>query len=139
MSRRNCTRAASSALGKLTINRNIGSGGKGLGAKRPWFLLLLLTTVAPAIAQNVNVLTYHNDNARTGQDLKEASTNLVPSTVNSKSFGKLFVLPADGKVDAEPLYMSGVAIPGRGTHNVLFVATEHDSVYAYDANTEAKL
>ena len=157
MSRRNSTKSGGSALSKLTIKllpRSLGGFPvhatiasflkndrtlTGPRAKQSWLPLLLLTAMAPAAAQNVNVLTYHNDNARTGQDLKEGNTNLLPSTVNSKSFGKLFVLPADGKVDAEPLYMSSVAIPGRGTHNVLFVATEHDSVYAYDADTEAKL
>jgi hypothetical protein len=82
---------------------------------------------------SANVLTYHNDIARTGLDPNE--TILTPSNVNSSSFGLLFVDSVDGKVDAEPLYMAGVAIPGRGTHNVVFVATEHDSVYAFDADS----
>ena len=77
-----------------------------------------------------NVLTYHNDNARTGQALHE--TILTPDNVNVGSFGKLFVVPFDGKVDAEPLYASGI----RG-HNLLVVATEHDSVYALDADNGA--
>jgi len=79
------------------------------------------------------VLTYHNDNARTGQALQEEI--LGPDNVNTNHFGKLWVLPADGKVDAQPLYAAGIAIPGKGARNVLFVATEHDSVYAYDADS----
>src|SRR5215472_18548950 len=79
-----------------------------------------------------DVLTYHNDNARTGQNLSETILNLA--NVNSSSFGLLFTVPADGKVDAQPLYASNVAIPGQGTHNVLIVASENDSLYAYDAD-----
>ncbi len=84
-----------------------------------------------------DVLTYHNDNARSG--LNAGETTLAPGNVNASTFGKLFVDAVDGKVDAQPLYKAGVAIPGQGTHNVLFVATEHDSVYAFDADTGAKL
>ena len=82
-------------------------------------------------------LTYHNDNARTGQALAE--TILTPSSVNSTQFGKLFQVNVDGKVNAQPLYASAVTIPSQGTHNVLFVATEHDSVYAFDADSGTQL
>ncbi len=95
--------------------------------------VLTLEEFEPRIQPSVDVLTYHNDNARTGQDLSEPF--LTPANVNSSTFGKLFVLPVDGKVDAQPLYVASVAIPGKGTHNVLFVATEHDSVYAFDADS----
>src|SRR3569832_1602056 len=74
----------------------------------------------------VDVVTYHNDNARTGWNSKE--TVLTLANVNSTTFGKLFTLSAEGKVDAEPLYVSGVAIPGQGVHNVLIVSSEHDTV-----------
>src|ERR1041385_6262583 len=93
-------------------------------------LLLFLCPISRTMAQDV--LTYHNDNARTGQNLNE--TTLNSSNVNVNNFGKLFILSADGKVDAQPLYVSGLTISGT-THNVVFVATEHDTVYAYDADT----
>lgn len=87
----------------------------------------------PAVGQNV--LTYHNNNARTGLDNKE--TQLTLTNVNYNTFGLQFILPADGLVDAQPLFASAV-IKGV-THNVVFVATEHDSVYAYDADSGAAL
>jgi hypothetical protein len=87
--------------------------------------------VASAFSQNV--LTYHNNNARSG--LNAAETTLTLSNVNSASFGKLFTLTVDGLVDGEPLYLSAVPIPGNGTHNLLIVVTENDSVYAFDADT----
>jgi outer membrane protein assembly factor BamB len=84
----------------------------------------------------VNVLTYHNDNARTGQNLNE--TTLTPANVNPAKFGKLTFLSVQGLVDAQPLYVSNLSIAG-APHNVLYVATEHDLVYAFDADTFAQL
>jgi hypothetical protein len=95
---------------------------------------LTVTAVPPA---GTDVLTYHNDIARTGQNLTE--TVLTTSNVNSTTFGKLGFYSVDGLVDAEPLYASSVPIPGNGTHNVLIVSTEHDSVYAFDADSGATL
>jgi outer membrane protein assembly factor BamB len=83
------------------------------------------------------VLTFHNDNARTGQNLNE--TTLTLSNVNSSSFGKIFVITVDGKVDAQPLYVPKLAIPNQGTHNVVLVVTEHGSVYDFDADTGTQL
>jgi len=83
--------------------------------------------------QMTDVLTYHNDNARTGQALHEQI--LTPANVNTSHFGLLWILSADGLVDAQPLYAAGISIPGNGEHNVLIVATEHDSVYAFDADS----
>ena len=86
----------------------------------------------PPGTTGTDVTTYHNDTARTGQNLTE--TILTPSNVNSSSFGKLFVINVDGRVDAQPLYVAQVSIPSQGTHNVLYVATEHGSVYGFDAD-----
>jgi hypothetical protein len=80
----------------------------------------------------LNVLTYHNDTYRSGQNLQE--TTLTPANVNTSTFGKLFSVPVDGQIYTQPLYLSGVSIPGNGTHNVIYVATEHDGVFAYDAD-----
>ena len=83
-----------------------------------------------------DVLTYHNDTMRTGQNLTE--TVLTPSNITSSAFGLLRVLPADGLVDAAPLIVSGLSIGG-SSHNVVYVASEHDSVYSYDADSGAAI
>jgi len=82
---------------------------------------------------DVDVVTYHYDNLRSGQNSKE--TMLTPANVTSAKFGLLGSLGVDGKVDAQPLYLSGVSIPNQGTKNVLYVVTEHDTVYAFDADS----
>jgi hypothetical protein len=96
-------------------------------------LLILSLVSAFTTASATDVVTYHNDNYRSGHNAKE--TILTLSNVNSGSFGKLFTLPVDGVIDAEPLYLSGVSIPLKGVHNVVYVVTENDSVYAFDADT----
>ena len=84
-----------------------------------------------AVTDLTGVFTYHNDLARTGQNLSEYA--LTPTTVSSGQFGKRWSCPLDGAAYAQPLYVANLSIGG-GTHNVLIVATEHDSVYAFDAD-----
>jgi hypothetical protein len=94
-------------------------------------------TVNAAGPATTDVLTYHDDIARTGQNLSE--TTLTLGNVNSGTFGKLAFYSMDGRVDAEPLYASNVAVPNNGTHNLVIAATENDSVYALDANSGATI
>src|ERR1700719_4186875 len=85
-----------------------------------------------ASASSIDVVTYHYDNLRTGENTNEAI--LTPMNVNSTKFGKLGEFAVVGKVDAQPLYLSNLSISG-GTKNVLYVATEHGCVYAFDADS----
>jgi hypothetical protein len=96
---------------------------------------LATLTVNPATTSpsSVDVITYHYDNLRSGQNINE--TTLTPANVNQTTFGKLGSFNVDGRVDAQPLYLSNVAIPNVGTKNVLYVVTEHDSVFAFDADS----
>jgi hypothetical protein len=98
-------------------------------------IVLLVSFLRPCVSQTVSVLTQHNDLTRDGANPNEEV--LTTSNVNEASFGKLFSLPVDGFVFAQPLYVSQVSIPNQGTHSVLYVATEHDSVYAFDADSAA--
>ena len=102
--------------------------------KFKWLALAAVLLAASRVLAT-DVLTYHNNNARTG--LNDRETILTPVNVNQGSFGLLFNLSVDGKVDAQPLYISSVPIHGLGRKNVVIVATEHDSVYAFDADSGA--
>jgi hypothetical protein len=126
-----------------SIDRNRDSGARsgsfcggcllriGRSASVSLFRLICFSFCAALVSSATDVVTYHNDIARTGQNLHE--TILTTSNVKSSLFGKLFIFPVDGVIDAEPLYLSAVSIPGKGTHNVVYTVTENDSVYAFDA------
>jgi hypothetical protein len=97
------------------------------------FLFLGAAVAAAALAQPA-VLTAQYDNSRSGANVGE--TVLTPRNVNTESFGKRFAMTVDGDVHAQPLYVPRLDIPGKGVHDVVFVATERDSVYAFDAAAE---
>jgi uncharacterized protein (TIGR03437 family) len=99
------------------------------------FRILAIALGACTLAAQSSVVTYHNDNARTG--LYPNETLLTPANVKAGQFGRRFILPVDGSVYAQPLYLPRVKIAGKGLRNVLFVATSHDSLYAFDADDES--
>ena len=114
--------------GPFTAFRAVSSRIKSL----PLLFSLALSALSPSLAHaQTDVLTQHNDNARTGQNLTE--TILTPASVSSGKFGKLFTQTVDGHVFAQPLIATNLTINGK-TRNVLYVVTEHDSVYAFDAD-----
>jgi outer membrane protein assembly factor BamB len=125
---------ASGAAGAGTATGGSGAGSSGATGSGSGSAGMSSDGTAMAITHDV--LTYHNDIGRTGQNLNE--TILTPANVNATTFGKVGFFAADGKVDAQPLFVESLAIAG-GTHNVLYVVTEHDSVYALDADSGTQL
>jgi hypothetical protein len=124
------TTAATTAADEGTTFSVVVSNAQGSASSSPATL-----HIGPAPVRT-DVVTLRNDPGRTGQNLTESALTLT--NVNSDSFGLLHNLPVDGKVDAQPLYLSQLTISG-AAHNVVFVATEHDSVYAFDADSAAQL
>jgi hypothetical protein len=96
----------------------------------------LSVVTGAATQRGADVTTYKNDLSRSGQNPSESV--LTPTTVTSSNFGLLRMLPVDGRVDAQPLYLSQLSAAG-GSFNAVFVATEHDSVYAFDSDSGAVL
>ena len=96
-------------------------------------LTLFLVISTFSLRAQVSVTTQHNDISRTGQNTSEVV--LTPTNVKSGSFGKLYTASVDGAIYAQPLYLPNVTFPSVGTHNVVFIATEHDSIYALDADS----
>jgi hypothetical protein len=120
------TAAANATTGSTTVTFT------GASSSLTHTATLALTVNAAPPPPGVDVTTYHYDNARDGLNANE--TTLTLNNVNSTSFGKIGFFSVDGKVDAEPLYLSQLTINGEA-HNVLYAVTEHDSVYAFDADT----
>lgn len=121
---------APSTTGTITIQ------GTGTGTSGPITATASLPFAISIPPSPNDVTTYHNDLARTGQNLNESTLTL--SNVNSSTFGKINFLSTDGKVDAQPLYVQNLLIGGQ-KHDVVYVETEHDSVDAFDADTGSKL
>ena len=127
------TTPATSAADNGALFAVVVSNAAGSATSNSAKLTVTVTSPSPA---GTDVLTYKNDPARTGENLKESI--LTPASVSAATFGLLRTLSVDGKVDAEPLYLSHLAI-GASVHDVVFVATESDSVYAFDADSGAVL
>jgi uncharacterized protein (TIGR03437 family) len=102
--------------------------------RRPLTPLVALGVLLPCVPHSqVSLTTYRNNLARSGENLQE--TILTPSNVTPVQFGKVFSHPVDGQVYAQPLYLPSVFIPAKGIHNVVFIATAHDTIYAFDADS----
>ena len=104
---------------------------KGAILIRSSIVLAIIAAVVPPAWSQINVLTHHNDNRRTGANLQE--TQLTVANVK-QNFGKLWTLFADGQIVAQPLYVSGLKVDGKGTFNAVIVSTMHNTIYAYDAD-----
>ncbi|HUA92453.1 MAG TPA: hypothetical protein VL991_07785 [Terracidiphilus sp.] len=127
------TAAGSAGAGTATVQFTGTSGSLSHSAS---LALTVNAATAPPPTGSVDVVTYHYDAGRTGLNPNE--TTLTPANVTSAQFGLLRVLSVDSKVDGQPLYLSNLTVGGQA-QNVVFAVTEHDSVYAFNADTGAQL
>jgi hypothetical protein len=128
------TASASAASGTATVS--FAGTSASLSHTTTFALTVGSGSTAPPPSSTVDITTYHVDLGRTGLNPNE--TTLTPSNVTSATFGLLRTLPVDGHVDGQPLYLSALTI-GAQTHNVVYAVSEHDSVFAFDADTGAQL
>ncbi len=118
------------AQGRSTIVAELATS---LGTIRTAAQLSVVSATSPLSG----VYSYRYDDRGTGRNRFE--TILKPQNVNSRTFGKLFAAPVDGYVYAQPLYIANVAVSGKGTHNVVYVATENNTIFAIDADSGKEL
>jgi hypothetical protein len=118
------TSANSGEQFRVTVTNSAGNVTSNIGT---------LTVNASTDGSAIDIVTYHYDNMRTGQNVNEMT--LTPANVNVNTFGKLGEFAVDGLVDGQPLLLSNLVIPGVGTKNVLYAVTENDSIYAFDADS----
>jgi hypothetical protein len=118
------TTANSGEQFRVTVTNSVGNVTSNIAT---------LTVNASTTPSAIDVVTYHYDNLRTGQNTSEMT--LTPTNVNVNTFGKLGEFAVDGLVDGQPLLVSNLSIPGVGTKNVLYAVTENDSIYAFDADS----
>jgi chitodextrinase len=139
----NATWAVDGVAGGSAATGTITASGLYTPPSTPGMHTITATTTNPPqsasatayITNYAGTFTHHNDNFRTGQNLNE--TMLSPANVNASQFGKLFTQTLDGLIFASPLYVASVNMGGNGFHNLVYVATEHDSVYAFDADSSS--
>ena len=127
----------SGASSRSTNHSMFGATTSALARNLCVILLVICTALLSSSFAQLPFPTSRGDNTRSGANTNE--TLLAPSNVNKNSFGRLFSFPVDYVVMAQPLYVPNVNIPGQGTHNVIYVVTQADSVYAIDADTGTQL
>jgi hypothetical protein len=118
------------------MSYKVGIGFAEISRRTSLTMVLIAISFRLSAAQTT-VLMYHNDNFHSGQNLSESF--LTPANVSQGKFAALRLLSTDGKVEGQPLYVAGLTMPDQRKHNVVFAATEHDTVYAFDAGDGASL